>query len=213
MGVPPPPSSTCGPVGSSELASRLGSVEATAEVETEHAAAVLGTIRLDHFPKTNLAELGRPRGNANCKTAFAVTSLTCRAGGWGGPIEAGILKRPGASAGSAARRGPPRCALRPRRSRRVHRSRWAWWIRGPWRSRRTPPSNDRPTVARSWGDAPFAIAATSCRRSVRMVPTLTTARGGDEEVEEDQFVRELPANYRGPPPVAASSRGSAPVRG
>jgi hypothetical protein len=212
MGVPPPPGSTCGPVGASELASRLGSVEATTEVETEHAATVLGTIRLDHLPKTNLAELGRPRESASCKTAFAVTSPRCRAAGRGGPIEAGILKRPGASAGSAARRGPPRCALRPRRSQRVHRSRWAWWIRGPWRSRCTPPSNDRRTVARSWGDAPSAMAGTSCRRSVRMVPTLTTARGGDAEVEEDQFVRELPANCRGPSPVAASSRGSAPVR-
>jgi hypothetical protein len=212
MGVPPPPGSTCGPVGASELASRFGSMEATAEIETEHAATVLGTIRLDHLPKTNLAELGPPRESASCKTAFAVTSPACRAAGSGRSIAPGMLKRPGASEGSAARRGPPRCALRPRKSRRGHRSRWAWWIRGPWRSRRTSPSSDDRTAARSWGGAPSAIARTSCRSCVPIVRTLSTARGGDEGDEEDQFVRELPANCRGPSPVAASSRCSAPAR-
>jgi hypothetical protein len=86
MGVPPPPGSTCGPIGTPELASRLGLVEAPAKVETQHAAAVLGTIRLDHLPKTNLAELGRPRESASCKTAFAVTSPACRAAGSDGSI-------------------------------------------------------------------------------------------------------------------------------
>jgi hypothetical protein len=94
MGVPPPPGSTCDPVGASELASRLGAVEATAEVETEHAAAVLGTIRLDHLPKTNLAELGRPKESASCKTAFAMTSPTCRAAVGAGPWRLGCSSAP-----------------------------------------------------------------------------------------------------------------------
>src|ERR1700733_8155362 len=101
MGVPPPPGSTCGPIGASDLASRLGPVEAPAEVETQHAATVLGTIPLDHLPKTNLAELGRPRESTSCKTAFAVSSPACRAAGSDGLWRAGLLKGPAASEGSA----------------------------------------------------------------------------------------------------------------
>jgi hypothetical protein len=40
-GVPPPPGSTGGPLGPHGLARRFGSMEAQAEVKTEHSATVL----------------------------------------------------------------------------------------------------------------------------------------------------------------------------
>jgi hypothetical protein len=165
MGVPPPPGSTCSPPGASELTSCFGSVETPAEVEAQHAATVLGTIGLGHLPKTILVDLGQPRGNASCKTAFAASSPACRRAGSDGSVAAGFLMPPGASEGFAARRGSPRCALRPRGSRRDHRCLSVWWIRGPSHSRRTPPSNDRLTVARSSGGAPSSIARASCTPS------------------------------------------------
>jgi hypothetical protein len=165
VGVPPPPGSTRGPTGASELTSRFGSVEAPAEVEAQHAATVLGTIRLGHLAKPNLVDLGQPRGSASCKTASAASSPACRRAGSDESIAVRFLRRPGASEGFDARRGFPRCALRPRRSRRHRRCPLVWWIRGPLRSRRRPPSNDRLTVARSSGDAPSAIARSSCTPS------------------------------------------------
>jgi hypothetical protein len=164
MGIPPPPGSTCGPTGAGVLASCFGSMEASAEVEAQHAATVLGTIRLGHRSKTNLVELEQPRGNASCKTAFAASSPACRRAASDGSIIRSLM-RPGASGGFAARRGSPRCAPWPRRSRRDRRCRSLWWIRGPSRSRRTPPSNDRPTAARSSEGAPSSIARSSCMPS------------------------------------------------
>jgi hypothetical protein len=79
VGVPPPPGSTRRAVGSSGFAARLGLVEAPTEVEAQHAATVLRAVRLDHLREANPVGWDRPRAEANCWTAFALSSPPCRA--------------------------------------------------------------------------------------------------------------------------------------
>jgi hypothetical protein len=166
MGVPPPPGSARGPVGSPRLASCFRPVEPPAKVKAQHAPAVLRALRLDHLAKTNPAQLAWPRKSTTCKTAFAVTSLACRATGSDPFDRRRVLKRPVACGEFAARHGPPRFAQPPRTSRPDLGCRRAWLIHAPWRNRRRPPSNDHLIAARSSGDAPSASLAASLRGTV-----------------------------------------------
>jgi hypothetical protein len=169
MGVPPPPGSTCGPTGPSELASCFGSVEAPAEVEAQHA---VGRVRTGPSPP---AVSRAPTHRRDSPLDMALPDALCGLEGVDGIADA-------------------------------HRS-------GGSAFRRAVGARHHPTTIRPLHDLGVVhlpqLPGPPARSTVL---TLTTAPGGNQGVEQGQFVRERPANGRDASPIAIVSGDSASER-